>query len=593
MKPLVGCIILFSILATTTALSREIVVDAAGGGNYTTISAALAAVPPGGQTVLVRSGTYAEHLTINTAKTRLVGEGSMQTKIIPPSGANAIAVGAADVEIGDLEISGASVTGGISISATGSRTVIKNIYLHGTKTSGITIGGSDAKIENCTIENVATSPTGTPGGVGPGIFVDGTARPTIRTNRIRGWSQAVGLWYGVADAPVEGNFILDNYGFADSAHAIPRSAVEDYGASVIGHGRNLIVNNVINGSTHNCIEVAQGVVGSQYVGNILRNPGKISNDGSFISVGGQGTQITTDILIAHNYCISDGSRQESGVSIAGQSYRISVFENTLRDFTNSSGTVFIGGSQTSGDIAVEGNQFYNCQYPIRLNNNGDGVLIKNNLMRSVLSTGIYVSSGAKHVIEGNSITVTGDGVTLLGGGGNRLSDNYVNILSGDRAAFIFSSNDNVATNNVALCQNSYNYGVIRFTGWSNLFRQNFINNTGTHDGLTALIAGDYNIFQDNTIAGVVSILVGGSGPHNVYEPNHSGGVTRPSTYKAVYGKVVGAAQVAIAHGLAYVPTQVIVTMTSPGNIYRSAPSDSTYIYLTADAPGRTADIYLR
>ena len=214
-------------------------------------------------------------------------------------------------------------------------------------------------------------------------------------------------------------------------------------------------------------------------------------------------------------------------------------------------------------------------------------------MRSVLSTGIYVSSGAKHVIEGNSITVTGDGVTLLGGGGNRLSNNYVNILSGDRAAFIFASNDNVATNNVALCQNSHTYGVIRFTGWRNLFRQNFINNTGTYDGLTALIAGDYNIFQDNTIAGVVSILVGGSGPHNVYEPNHSGGVARPSTYKAVYGKVVGAAQVGIAHGLGYVPTQVIVTMTSPGNIYRSAPSDSTYIYLTADAAGRTADIYLR
>jgi len=52
----------------------------------------------------------------------------------------------------------------------------------------------------------------------------------------------------------------------------------------------------------------------------------------------------------------------------------------------------------------------------------------------------------------------------------------------------------------------------------------------------------------------------------------------------------GGTHTTIAHGLSYAPTSIQVMMTSAGNAYRSASSDATNIYLTADADSRTADI---
>src|SRR5207249_3046413 len=136
------------------------------------------------------------------------------------------------------------------------------------------------------------------------------------------------------------------------------------------------------GSTASCVEIATGTVGSQCVGNVLRHPGKISNYGSYVSLTGASGQLTSDILIAHNYCLSDGSRQESAVGINGDAAgRINISENNFRDFTNSIGTIFLNAA---GAISIEGNQFYNCLAPIWLYNSQDGILIKNNLMRDVL-----------------------------------------------------------------------------------------------------------------------------------------------------------------------------------------------------------------
>jgi hypothetical protein len=55
---------------------------------------------------------------------------------------------------------------------------------------------------------------------------------------------------------------------------------------------------------------------------------------------------------------------------------------------------------------------------------------------------------------------------------------------------------------------------------------------------------------------------------------------------------VGTAQATVAHGLGYTPASVQITMTSAGNIRKSAASDGTNIYLTADSAGRTAEVWV-
>lgn len=68
-----------------------------------------------------------------------------------------------------------------------------------------------------------------------------------------------------------------------------------------------------------------------------------------------------------------------------------------------------------------------------------------------------------------------------------------------------------------------------------------------------------------------------------------GGFWKPSVTApiALGSQTVGTSQVTIAHGLGYAPGIVNVTMTSAGNVYLSAASDATNIYLTADASSRT------
>lgn len=71
------------------------------------------------------------------------------------------------------------------------------------------------------------------------------------------------------------------------------------------------------------------------------------------------------------------------------------------------------------------------------------------------------------------------------------------------------------------------------------------------------------------------------------------GWTRVLAPKALGAQTVGTTQAAIAHGLGYTPSDVRITMSSAGTIWRSAASDATSVYLTADAAGRTCDLYVQ
>lgn len=69
-------------------------------------------------------------------------------------------------------------------------------------------------------------------------------------------------------------------------------------------------------------------------------------------------------------------------------------------------------------------------------------------------------------------------------------------------------------------------------------------------------------------------------------------LTLPYTQTKLAAVTVNNTQTTIVHGLGYIPTRITVEPTSAGQIWRSADSDSTNIYLTADTNGRTADIYV-
>lgn len=58
----------------------------------------------------------------------------------------------------------------------------------------------------------------------------------------------------------------------------------------------------------------------------------------------------------------------------------------------------------------------------------------------------------------------------------------------------------------------------------------------------------------------------------------------------IAGQVVGAAQVAIPHGMAVAPRLVIIEPTSAGQIWQSQAADATNVYLTADAAARTCNV---
>jgi parallel beta-helix repeat protein len=53
---------------------------------------------------------------------------------------------------------------------------------------------------------------------------------------------------------------------------------------------------------------------------------------------------------------------------------------------------------------------------------------------------------------------------------------------------------------------------------------------------------------------------------------------------------VGAGQIAVPHGLSYAPTVTTISMLSAGSVWRSAPSDTSNIYLKADAAGRQVEV---
>lgn len=594
-----------------------IVVDAAGGGDYTTISAALAAASAG-DAIFIRNGTYDGGVTISLNNVRIVGESRAGVIIQSPlSSTAAITITGNNVTVERLTVDGrrASQSGsgsynsfvGIYING-GQAPVIRGCLVKDTLGNGITGDGAttdpdDGVIELCEIRNPATDGgTPTTGAHLVGIqLINGTDRWRVANNYLTGWSQGIGLWFGAKDCVVTGNVLYANYGYADTGHTTTRSACEDYGSTAYtNHGNNVWSYNIIDGATSECIECAQGVIGSKFFGNVCRNANKFGDNTGFgIKIAtGNATEPTMNVLFLGNTLYGDATATLRNYMYVTAYGAVQVIGNTFIDCRNTSntGALIIDGSLTRGVFSA--NMFRNCAGGVYVTGSVSGQVITNNVISDLTASnlyGIHLAIGDEHVVTGNFInTTTGPGIFIAATSSRNIVSNN-RVTSASFPVQVQGAN-NVIENNRLYATATVANGALKLSGASalrNVVKGNTIRSGDSWADIGVYSSADYNIIQGNYLLSGGNVYNPSGGTHNTLEPNHTATLAKATTMKALGAQTVGASQATIAHGLGYTPTEIQITMTSAGTMWRSAASDGTNIYLTADAAGRTAEVFVR
>lgn len=474
--------------------------------------------------------------------------------------------------------------------------------------------GQIVAIDNITLTGAITTPTAgnvvaPTGGYLKGVYVALSAqRPVIRNNYFSGWSQAIGLWYGAAYGLVEGNRLVANYGYEDTLHTTNRSALEIYPNNNFG-GYHRVIGNLIDGSTHNCIEYAQGEVGTQIHGNILRNWAAevgLGATGVGIDLTGQSgiPGATTDVGVIGNTIASNGGSASIGINIGGFTSRVVIQGNAFLGFSGNANCYPV--SVVGGDgPSVIGNTFSYCSRAVFVNSTGAKAgLIANNQVWGLPATSSAFqlsAAGDAWIISGNSV----DGDVSNGGAA-------VNINSGNSHRVVYNrlrcySPVTLSAGNDCRIEGNYLEGtqagndapLFISAGLRTIARGNTCVNLNNRRCVVLGGAADYTQVYDNRLVSTFGsgnlLLDSSSGTHNLMAigDNHESTVTKALQLKVLGAQTVNIAQVTIAHGLGYAPTQVLITPTSNNTIWKSAASDATNVYLKADADGATAEVYVR
>lgn len=510
----------------------------------TNLAYALPLLPETGGTVTVDEGVYdgAFELPRNTV---VRGQGAGRTIIRSPlDGVGQVfRVAGSNVLIEAVTVDGRrsaysvlpSEVFGLNgvISVAGGNATVRNCVVRDAPNNGVFVDVSvpGFMIENCVVENSATNnvPQGTPGGHGYGIFCAGSASPVIRSNVVRGWAQGVGLWPGVTNGLVENNQIVNNFGFIDAAHTNPRSACEDYGAGAVSHGWNLWRSNLVDGSTASCLEIAQGVTASRFVGNTLRRPGQISNYGNHVDVTGGIGQTNRDVMVEGNMFISDGLLVVP-CAVNGLAYNTIISNNTFTGFTNagnSVGLILLGATVGVRGTIIVSNTFTSCRFGVRANGDTSEFLVRGNTFTDVKQSDavIWADSSGTGRIEGNVIVGTEPVVGILlsdtanaGHAGTIVVSNHVTLPSS--SVFCLTSN-NIITNNVFNESIIDGPGTILLTGTNvrgNLVTGNTIN-TLSQWAIRLSNGANFNTITNNILSSATLRLEESAGTNNVVTGN--------------------------------------------------------------------------
>jgi hypothetical protein len=332
----------------------------------------------------------------------------------------------------------------------------------------------------------------------------------------------------------------------------------------------------------------------------------LGNTGVGLEIAGQNTAPgnTTEIIVLANTVRSNGVWGSTGLQVNSYTSRVKIEGNQFYTFNSSAGTayaIFVG----DGDPPlIVGNSFNSCAYGIWVNsaNVAAGVISANafwNLPTAYAARAINLaSSGDGWLIEQNCINSDplsgGLGIAVASGNQHRIIGNRIQATN----PMSISMNDGLVEGNIVLKNVNDGVGGIRIQNSSsrNVVRNNTVTNT---PGYTISIEGtsDYNQVSGNQFPTSITpngdVHITTTGTHNTVDSNSQNAIFVSEFPRLLPSVTVGPTQVALPHGLGYAPAQVLVSMTSMGNIYRSAASDATNVYLTADASLRTADVYVR
>jgi hypothetical protein len=594
------------------------VVDAAGDGDYTTLAAALAAASAG-DALFVKNGTYAGGVTISLDGVTLRGESRDGAVIQSPlSSTPAITVTGDDVIIDSVTVDGrrSSQTGtgtaqGFSgIYVLGQRVVVRNCAVKNTLGNGITANGSptdinDGEVTNCVITNTATDGvTPTTGAHLVGVqLINGTYRWRITGNYVSGWSQGIGLWYGATHCVVAHNNVYANYGYADAAHTLPRSAIEDYGATTTTHGHNLWAGNIINGATSECIECAQGVIGSRFVNNICLNPNKFGDNTGFgITVAGVTAEPTRDITLSGNTLLGDATGTlRTGMRIGTQG-TVKVINNDIIDCANTASSGALALNNATTRAIIQGNTLRNCAGGVYTVVDPALLIVTGNEILSPASTLILINiiggtafTISNNTLDANGVNCTGIQIAATAGNGH--------IITGNTCKSFIASCIDVRRGNCQIthnyCQTTSGFGAIRLDGANakyNNVRWNYCDANNAVRTIYFANSAASNVVQENWLIGAAAGVVDfPTSPwvaqnSNIITPNNRHTQIVPITGLFLGAQTVGATEATIAHGLPWTPREIQVVMTSAGTVWKSKASDATNIYLTADDAGRTCEV---
>lgn len=460
-----------------------------------------------------------------------------------------------------------------------------------------------------------TRAAGTADGVAKGVYIQECNRAVVRNGLFRGWSQAIGLWYGCNDCEVSGNRIIDNYGYEDGTRLIPRSATEEYGDTAPFQRANRWVNNLVDGSTSCCFELAQGHTQLLVTGNTCRNwatEAGIGGSNAAVWVSGFSSRsgVAEGVRVVGNSFLSKGVAS-FGVRINDYANGVLVQANNFRGFSATSGStspVWITGGTAP---AISGNSFdlSNRAVLVDYSASSQGAapvgIVAGNLVRNLPAAGTVrvfdlINCGDGWVFDGN--TIEGEsgsnaiGLFLQSGKGHTVRGNTLRCGS---PVYVFNATDVIVQGNYCRSNDAGSYGCVTLQNASGcvVTRNVLDQQTSALSACVAILgSGDNNFVRENRPVGTSKGLYDGGSGRNYYDMVRAGGSTT-SDYSAwkTLAATVGTSQSTVAHGLGYTPLQenVIIDVAAGGRCWQTQAPDGTNIYLTAAASSTGVSVRVR
>lgn len=334
---------------------------------------------------------------------------------------------------------------------------------------------------------------------------------------------------------------------------------------------------------------------------------------------------TTELLVAGNYSYTTVDHTPlpttEGIELHGASHcavvgnvvtRIRYHGIFLWNSTGNCGHNVVSGNVAHGngfagirlqdgvhDNVIVGNTCTQNTWGIRLDLLGQsgpavGNVVRGNTASRNSADGIRVWGANRNDISGNVLRANvHNGIHLLDVATCTVDGNMVD-GNGRSGILLEDANDCVCTSNLcvgngASAKESYRRSGILLLSKAGPCANNIVSSNRCRGRGPLQSYGIYaaNHVEDNL---VVNNLTSGNAVAGQWR--EGGDVYRYAEPNRRLSVVVGPQQVAVAHGLPFTPTTVLIGMTSPGSIWRSQLSDATNVYLRADAEGRRADILI-